>query len=223
MSTATPAPSYRILLVDDHPTFRHGLAQLITAEEGLTICGEAGDAAQGISAARALKPELIILDISLPGSNGLELIKMILAELPQMPILVLSVHDESHFAIRAIRAGAKGYLMKSETPEQIVSAIRILLGGGSYLSLSLADRLIFKTIQSIDAGVGSPIDNLSDRELEVFQRLGEGLGTREIAELLHLSMKTVETHRAHIKEKLACKSGSEVVRFAIDWVTRESV
>lgn len=211
----------RILVVDDHPVFRRGLAVVIGEEEGLTICGEAEDIAKGIEATRRLKPDLAIIDISLPGANGIELIKMMIAEMPMLPILALSMHDETHFAMRAFKAGAKGYIMKSEPSDQIILAIRKVRSGGLHLSPRLADRLIFRAIQSVDAGMGSPMDTLSDREFEVFRHLGKGLGTREIAGILNVSGKTVETHRGHIKEKLNCKRGSEVVRFAIDWVTHE--
>ena len=175
---AVRTDSCRILIVDDHPIFRRGLAAVIGEEDGLSICGEAEDAARGIEAMRRLIPNLAIIDIALPGANGLELIKMMLAEQSGLPIMVMSVHDESQFAMRALKAGAKGYIMKSEPPKQIVAGIRTIQSG-VYASLELADRLIFKAIQSIDAGEVSPVDALSDRELEVFHHLGAGLGTRK--------------------------------------------
>jgi len=220
--TPQETPMCRILIVDDHPTFRRGLAAVIGEERGLSICGEAGSAETGIDALRRLQPDMAIIDISLPGTNGIELIKMMLSEAPKLPILVVSVYDESRYGLRAFRAGAKGYLLKTEPPAQILSAIRTVGTGRLYVSLQLANRLIFKTIQSIDAGASSPLDALTDREFEVFELLGKGMGTEEIAGILHVSRKTIETHRVHIKEKLGCNTSSEMVRFAIDWVTREN-
>jgi DNA-binding NarL/FixJ family response regulator len=144
------------------------------------------------------------------------------AEQPALAFLVLSMHDETYFALRALRAGARGYVMKAEAPSEILAALRKIRKGELYVSPRLGDRLIFRAIQSLEEGMGTLVDRFSDRELEVFQLLGKGLGTREIAETLHLSAKTVETHRAHLKEKLGCKGANEVVRFAIDWVTKET-
>jgi DNA-binding NarL/FixJ family response regulator len=215
-------PPARILLVDDHPTFRRGLAAAIAEHADLVVCGEAEDAQKALEAMRRLKPDIAIIDISLPGTNGIELIKQMVAEQPTLAFLVLSMHDETYFALRALRAGAKGYVMKAEAPSEIIAAIRKIQKGELYVSPRLGDRLIFRAIQSLEEGMGSLVDRFSDRELEVFQLLGKGLGTREIAETLHLSGKTVETHRAHLKEKLGCKSANEVVRFAIDWVSKEA-
>jgi DNA-binding NarL/FixJ family response regulator len=216
------APPCRILLVDDHPTFRRGLAAAIGEDAGLTVCGEAEDAHKALEAMRRLKPDVAVIDISLPGTNGIELIKQMAAEQPALAFLVLSMHDETYFALRALRAGARGYVMKAEAPAEILAAIRKVQKGDLYVSPKLGDRLIFRAIQSLEEGTGSLVDRFSDREFEVFQLLGKGMGTREIAESLHLSAKTVETHRAHLKEKLGCKGANEVVRFAIDWVTKET-
>jgi DNA-binding NarL/FixJ family response regulator len=216
------SPPARILVVDDHPTFRRGLASTIAEHADLTVCGEAEDAQKALEAMRRLKPDVAIVDISLPGANGIELIKQMAAEQPDLAFLVLSMHDETYFALRALRAGAKGYVMKAEAPSEIIAAIRKIRRGDLYVSPRLGDRLIFRAIQSLEEGMGSLVDRFSDREFEVFQLLGKGLGTREIAETLHLSAKTVETHRAHLKEKLGCKGANEVVRFAIDWVTKET-
>ena len=218
---AAPRPA-RILVVDDHPTFRRGLAAAIAEHEDLVVCGEAEDAQKALEAMRRLTPDIVIVDISLPGANGIELIKQMAAEQPGLAFLVLSMHDETYFALRALRAGAKGYVMKAEAPSEIIVAIRKIRKGELYVSPRLGDRLIFRAIQSLEEGMGTLVDRFSDRELEVFQLLGKGLGTREIAENLHLSAKTVETHRAHLKEKLGCKGANEVVRFAIDWVTKET-
>lgn len=210
-----------VLIVDDHPVLRHGIAQLINHEKDLVVCGEAESAPTALEAMRRLKPDIALLDISLQGTNGIELIKLMRAEHPKLPILMLSMHDESLYALRALRAGARGYVMKGEAMEHVLTAIRKVLEGDIYVSPRFSERLVFKAIQSLEGGMGSPVDKLSDRELEVLQLLGKGFGTREIANELHLSIKTIETHRAHIKEKLGFKDAGEMVRFAIDWVTRE--
>lgn len=211
----------RILIVDDHPVFRRGIAALVSEQEDLTVCGEADGAPSALDAMRRLKPDLALLDISMPGANGIELVKLMLAEQPKLPILILSMHDESLYALRALRAGAKGYVMKAEAMTQVIAAIRKALNGEIYVSPRFSERLVFKAIQSLEGGMGSPVDKLSDRELEVLQLLGRGFGTREVANELHLSVKTIETHRAHIKEKLGFKDAGEMVRFAIDWVAQE--
>lgn len=210
-----------VLIVDDHPVFRHGIASLINAEADLVVCGEAANAQLALAAMRSLKPDVALLDISLPGTNGVELIKLMKAEQPKLPLLVLSMHDESLYALRALRAGALGYVMKAEALNHVLTALRKVLKGDIYVSEKFSERLIFKAIQSIDGGLGSPVDKLSDRELEVLELLGRGFGTREIANELHLSVKTIETHRAHIKEKLGFKDAGEMVRFSIEWVAQE--
>jgi DNA-binding NarL/FixJ family response regulator len=215
-------PQRRVLLVDDHPVVRHGIAQLIQNESDLAVCGEAESAPAALEVMRQQRPDLAILDISLQGTNGIELIKLMRAEMPKIRILMLSMHDESLYALRALRAGARGYVMKGEAVEHLLTAMRKILDGEIYVSPRFSERLVFKAINSLEGGLGSPVDNLSDRELEVLQLLGKGFGTREIAGELHLSIKTIETHRAHIKEKLGLKDAGEMVRFAIDWVARES-
>lgn len=217
---ASPAKK-TVLIVDDHPVFRHGIASLINAEADLVVCGEAANAQLALTAMRSLKPDVALLDISLPGTNGVELIKLMKAEQPKLPLLVLSMHDESLYALRALRAGALGYVMKAEALNHVLTALRKVLKGDIYVSEKFSERLIFKAIQSIDGGLGSPVDKLSDRELEVLELLGRGFGTREIANELHLSVKTIETHRAHIKEKLGFKDAGEMVRFSIEWVAQE--
>ncbi len=197
------------------------MAALLAEQPDLAVCGEAENAQRGLQAMRELTPDVALVDINLPGANGLELIKLMLAEQPKLLILVVSMHDESLYALRSLRAGAKGYLMKAEALEQIVNAVRKVASGDIYVTPRFSERLVFKAIQSLEGGMGSPVDRLSDRELEVLQLLGKGLGTRDIAESLHLSVKTIETHRAHIKEKLGFKEAAEMVRFAIDWVVHE--
>lgn len=209
------------MIVDDHPVFRHGIAALIENEPDLIVCGQADNAPMALDVMRKLSPDVALLDISLPGTNGIELVKLMKAEQPRLLIVMLSMHDESLYALRALRAGAKGYVMKAEAMMHVMTAIRKVLSGDIYVSPRFSERLVFKAIQSLEGGMGSPVDRLSDRELEVLQLLGRGFGTREIASELHLSIKTIETHRAHIKEKLGFKDAGEMVRFAIDWVAQE--
>jgi len=218
---STAAAQKRVLVVDDHPVFRRGIIALITEQPDLAVCGEADTAPAALDAMRRLQPDVALIDISLPGTNGIELLKSMLAEQSKLAVLMLSMHDESLYALRALRAGAKGYVMKAEAMSNVVGALRKVLGGEVYVSPRFSERLVFKAIHSLDGGMGSPVDKLSDRELEVLQLFGRGFGTREIANELHLSIKTIETHRAHIKEKLGFKDGGEMVRFAIDWVAQE--
>jgi DNA-binding NarL/FixJ family response regulator len=214
-----PAPikERRIVIVDDHPLFRKGLEQLInSSDDAFTICGEAGDAAQGMTVIRQLKPDLVIVDLSLPGANGIELIKNIRAEFGKLPVLILSMHDESLYALRALRAGAQGYVMKQEALENVITAIREVLAGRPYLSQEMSAKLITNFASGSDQG--NPTDKLSDRELEILELIGKGRDVREIARALHISAKTVETHRAHIKEKLNLKNARQVTRFAVQWL-----
>jgi DNA-binding NarL/FixJ family response regulator len=217
----TSSEKRRVLIVDDHPVFRHGISALINAEADLHVCGEASSSPTALDAMRNLKPDVALLDISLPGTNGIELIKLMKAEQPKLPLLILSMHDESLYALRALKAGALGYVMKAEALTHVLDALRKVLVGEIYVSPRLSERLIFQAIQSVDGTGGSPVDRLSDRELEVLELLGRGFGTKEIAAELHLSVKTIETHRAHIKEKLGFRDAGEMVRFAIDWVAQE--
>jgi DNA-binding NarL/FixJ family response regulator len=218
-SSAENAPK-RILLVDDHPVFRHGLSEFISRNSGLTVCGHADSAPHALAAMRELNPDFAIVDVSLPGTNGIELIKLMKAEQPRLSILVMSMHDESIYALRALKAGASGYIMKSEAINHVINAIHRVLEGKIFVSPRFSEQLIFKAIQSLDSGVGSSIDLLTDRELEVLELLGRGKGTRAIANSLHLSVKTIETHRAHIKEKLSLRDSNELTKFAVEWVAR---
>ncbi len=207
----------RIVIVDDHPLFRKGLEQLISSsDDAFAICGEAGDAAEGMSVIRKLKPDLAIVDLSLPGANGIELIKNIRAEFQKLPVLILSMHDESLYALRALRAGAQGYVMKQEALENVINAIREVLAGRPYLSHEMSAKLI--TNFASGTNQADPTDKLSDRELEILELIGKGRDVREIALALHISTKTVETHRAHIKVKLNFKNAREVTRFAVQWL-----
>ena len=208
----------RLLLVEDHPVTREGLAQLLNQQPDLQVCGEAGTAPEALTVAENLKPDLVLVDIALGGTSGLELIKDLACRHPTLPVLVLSTHDELLYAERSLRAGAKGYVMKHEPTERVMAAIRQVLRGGVYLSEQMQNRLFQKVVRGIGVPQASEIDQLSDRELEVLELVGEGCTTAQIAASLHLSVSTVETHRAHIKEKLELESGTELVRRAVEWV-----
>jgi len=217
--TAKPR-KHRIFLVDDHPVTREGLARLINHEPDLTVCGEAGTAARAVPEIEALKPDLVIIDVSLAtGASGLELIKDLAARRgPRLRMLALSTHDEALYAERALRAGAKGYVMKQEPTERVMQAIRKILDGEVYLSRAMNDRMLRKMTGPHPSPLGSEIEQLSDRELEIYRLLGRGRGTRQIAAELRVSVSTVETHRAHIKDKLRLASAPELVRHAVEWV-----
>ena len=221
MDAPTLSKTYKVLVIDDHPVFRKGIVALLGEEENLTICGEAEDAMKALGAMRKFEPDIAVVDISMPGTNGIELTKSMLSERPDLKILVLSMHDETLYALRALRAGAKAYVMKAEAMDYVSEAIKKIIAGGIYVSPRFSERLVFRAVQSMDSGLGSPVDKLSDREMEVLHLLGKGFGTREIAAELHLSIKTIETHRMHIKDKLDFKDASEMVRFAIDWVSQQ--
>ena len=209
----------RIVIVDDHPLFRKGLEQLIHSDGTFAVCGEAGNGADAMEVIRKLNPNLAIVDLSLPGANGIELIKNIRAEFPKLPILVLSMHDESLYALRALRAGAEGYVMKHEAMANVIQAIREVFNGRPYLSPAMAAQVITKFAHRNAEGEADPVERLSDRELEILELIGKGREVRQIAKLLHLSPKTVETHRAHIKDKLDLKNSREVARFALQWLS----
>ena len=212
----------RIVIVDDHPLFRKGLEELINdSDNDFAVCGQASDAAQAMSVIRELKPDLAIVDLSLPGANGIELIKNIRAEFPKLPILVLSMHDESLYALRALRAGAQGYVMKQEALEKVIGAIDGVFAGRPYLSPEMSAKLISSFASGKDES--DLTDKLSDRELEILEMVGKGRDVREIAKLLHLSPKTVETHRAHIKEKLNLANARQVARYAVQWVDQQTI
>lgn len=226
--SAPPSPvKSRLLLVDDHPVVRQGLAQLLNQEPDLAVVGQATNAIQGLDAARQLLPDLAVVDISMHGASGLDLVKDLRSFLPKLPILVLSMHDESLYAERALRAGARGYVMKQEATENVVTAIRRILAGHLHVSEAMSTRMVSKAVGAQPAnGAGSgegrrEVDSLSDRELQVLGLIGRGKGTRAVAGELHLSIKTVETYRAHLKEKLHLKDAPELVRFAVEWVHRE--
>lgn len=214
---ASAAKKCRVLLVDDHPIVRQGLALLIDREPDLAVCGEAGGANSIFHAITTLRPDMVILDISLSGPDGLDVLKEIRMKTSTLPVLILSMHDESIYAERAMRAGANGYIMKQEATEKVLVAIRRILQGDVYLSDRLTSTMLQQYMRGDSNAKKSPLVNLTDRELEVFRLIGEGHGTRQIAEELHLSVKTIESYQAHIKEKLALRNARELVQHAIEW------
>lgn len=210
-----------VFIVDDHPIVRQGLALLINREPDLIVCGDAEEAGSALGQIEALKPALVVVDISLNGPDGLDLLKNLRARDPKLPVLILSMLDESLYAERALRAGASGYIMKQEATERVLVAIRRILAGEIYVSDRMADRMLHRFVGGADVEERSPIACLTDRELEVFRLIGQGNGTRQIAEQLHISVKTVESYQAHIKEKLSLKSGRELVQSAIQWTVSD--
>jgi DNA-binding NarL/FixJ family response regulator len=219
----TPAKK-RVLIVDDHPIFRAGLTGLVNLEAGLTVCGEANDAAQAMQAVEKLHPDLVLLDMSLPGKGGLELLKDIRAIAPQTPVLIISMHDETLYAERVIKAGGRGYIMKQEGPEKIVQAVRKVLSGGISGSERIAAQILdaMSGGKSGKSGTSSSVSTLTDREFEVYRLLGQGKEPHEIARTLHLSIKTVDTHRAHIRQKLGLRNATELIHHATRWVGEQS-
>jgi len=207
----------KVFVVDDHPIVRQGLALMINAEDDLTVCGAAEEAQTALPAIAETRPDLLIIDISLNGPDGLELVKHVRVLFPELPILVLSMHDETTYAERALRARANGYIMKQEATEKVLVAVRRILSGGIYLSDRMANKVLHQYMSGAANARHSRISELSDRELEVFRLIGDGHGTRQIAEQLRLSVKTVETYQAHIKEKLLLRTGRELVQQAIFW------
>ncbi|MCX6857647.1 MAG: response regulator transcription factor [Verrucomicrobia bacterium] len=212
----------RILLIDDHPIMRHGLAQLLGSEEGLKICGEAGSAREGMIAAETLKPDLVIIDLTLPDKHGLELLKDLQVQHPGLRCLVLSMHDEDLYAERALRAGARGYIMKEAAADHLVTAVRKILSGGLYLSEDLASKMIEQLSGVRGKSGATGVENLTDRELEVLALIGQAVATKNIAVRLKISTRTVEAHRAHIKEKLGITDGAALVKYAVQWVEGKS-
>jgi DNA-binding NarL/FixJ family response regulator len=207
----------RVLLVDDHPIVRQGLALLIDREGDLSVCGEADGAHSAFHAIETLRPDMVVLDISLSGPDGLDVLKEIRMKTASLPVLILSMHDESIYAERAMRAGANGYIMKQEATEKVLVAIRRILQGEVYLSDRLTNTMLQQYVRGVSRTKMSPLVSLTDRELEVFRLIGEGHGTRQIADELHLSVKTIESYQAHIKEKLALRNARELVQHAIEW------
>lgn len=223
-SPAHPSRSakYRVLLVDDHPMTREGLAAIVNRQPDLEVCCEAGNPAEAISALPKARPDLLVTDMSMPGRSGIEFLKDVHALLPDLPILVLSMHDELLYAERALRAGARAYLMKDAGSAKVLEAIRQVLSGEAYVSPQMVARLLDGMTGHRPRGATSPIEKLSDREFEVFQLLGGGKSTKEIAQALHLSPKTVDVHRGRIKGKLQLKTATALLHHAVRWVEAQA-
>lgn len=223
----TPLPAAKVkktkvLLVDDHPTMREGLIRVIEREADLTVCGEAESIQRALEMIGSSNPDIAVVDISLGGENGIELIKDIKVRYPQLPVLVHSMHDESVYAERSLRAGAKGYIGKKEPPQKLLQAIRDVLQGEISLSAAMTRQILHAVGGDRADRKTSPFRELSDREFEVFELTGQGLGTKEIAGMLHLSEKTIQAHRDHIRQKLNLADGRGLTRFAIRWVESQS-
>ncbi len=212
----------RIVLVDDHPAVREGLAESINRESGLIVCGQAEDQAGALRVVETSSPDLVVLDISLKNSSGLELIKDLRARWPRVLILVVSMHDENLYAERVLRAGAHGYVTKQEATQLVIQAIRHVLGGGIYLNERISAGILARLKAKQEPAADSITALLAERELEVFEMTGQGLSTREIAQQLHIDSKTVDTYRARIKEKLNLQSSSALLKMAIQWQRERS-
>ena len=211
----------QVLIVDDHPVVRDGLATIINHERDMNVCGEADDAYQALKTVTELKPDVVVVDISLKNSDGIELTKSIKTKHPKLSVIVLSVRDESLYAERALLAGAQAYLMKDAASENIIKAIRTVLRGEIYVSNTIAKKFLHKVAGDKTGTTKTTIENLSDRELEIFLLIGEGCKASQIAKQLHLSVKTVETYRGRLKEKLHLNSAAELLQYAIKWAKSE--
>ncbi len=213
-----PSDRKRILLVDDHPFMRAGLGALIDRQSDLMVCGEAGNPSEAFEQLPRTKPDLVLSDLTMPGRSGLEFIKDLLASAPGLAVLIISMHDEAVYAERALRAGARGYIMKEAGGENLLTAIRQVLRGEVYVSPKMSARILENLSGGRPRGSSSPIEKLTDREFEVFQMIGQGKSTRDIAEQLHLSPKTVDVHRSNIKVKLELRDATSLIRHAVRWV-----
>lgn len=214
--------AYRVLIVDDHPIVREGLERLLSRESDLVVCGQAEDASRALELLASAHPDLAIVDISLASGNGLDLVRQMRAKSPEIRILVSSMHDESLYAERALRAGARGYINKQQATEKIVEALRRILDDRIYLSERMTDRLLSKVVDRSERRKKISVDRLSNRELQVLELIGNGVGTAEIAERMILSIKTVETYRQRIRQKLSLKNGAALASFASQWVLEEA-
>src|SRR5256885_1579640 len=220
---ATKVNAKKILLVDDHPVLRKGLVRLIDAKDEFVVCGEASNAAEAVTLIRDLRPDLVIVDIGLPGTSGIELTKTIRGEFPKLPILILSMHEEALYATRALRAGAMGYIVKQDAIDNIAAALHEALNGRRYLSPVIAAQLQHNGPDGQTTATDDPDSLLTDREFEIFELIGKGHEVREISDALGLSPKTVETHRTNIKEKLKLKNARQVARLAVQWLGQHAV
>ena len=219
----TPPGRKKILLVDDHPMMRAGLAQLINLQPDMIVCGEAGQPSEAFTLLSQSRPDLVLTDLTMPGRGGLEFIKDMIALDSSIHILVNSMHDEVVYAERCLRAGARGYIMKESGSENLLVALRRVIGGQTYVSPGVSESILENLSARKPRGSDSPIRALSDREFEVFQLVGQGKGTREFAEQLHLSSKTIDVHRSHIREKLGLKDATALVRYAVRWLETQSL
>jgi DNA-binding NarL/FixJ family response regulator len=220
---ATKQDAKRILLVDDHPVLRKGLVRLIDSKDEFVVCGEASTAVDAMALIRDLTPDLVIVDIGLPGASGIELTKTISAEFPKLPVLILSMHEEALYATRALRAGAKGYIVKQDAIDNIAVALREALNGRQYLSPVIAIQLQHNGPEAKSTLANDPVSSLTNREFEIFELIGKGREVREISSALGVSPKTVETHRTNIKEKLKLKNARQVTRMAVQWLGQQAV
>ena len=216
-SSSTEVHKHRVFIVDDHPLVREGLTNLINGQNDLVVCGEAKDSAEAMEGIAKERPDVAVIDISLTNESGLELIKNLVRQFPQVAVVVLSMHDEALYAERALRAGARGYVMKHETSKNVLASIRRVLAGGVYVSERIVNRMALRLTSSRRAAARSPVERLSDRELEIFQLLGQGRSPSEIAGDLNLSLKTVQAYCARAKEKFGVTSLTELLRAAIQW------
>jgi DNA-binding NarL/FixJ family response regulator len=216
------SPKRRIFIVDDHAMFRDGLRRLIDLEPDLTVCGDAPDAAGGLRGMRESTPDLVIVDISLDTTSGIDLIKAIKRDYEDMPVLVVSMHSESLYGDRALRAGAMGYVMKSEPATTVVAAIRKVLSGNVHISEKMATLVVSKFVKGEPDQIPSPLEALSDRELEVFRMLGQGKGTREIAQEMNVALPTISSFKNRIKEKLKFKNSTEMILYSLQWFRNET-
>ncbi len=218
----SPTPR-KIFLVDDHPVTRQGVAMLINQEHDFVVCGEADNGPQAVEMMPKAAPDMAIIDITLKTTSGIELLKDLKALMPDLPVLVMSMHDESLYAERALRAGARGYVMKHEPAENVLAAIRRVLAGELHLSERVKEKMLNRLAHRRKDAVAFSMDTLSDREMEVFQLIGNGFGTRQIAERLNLSVKTIDSYREHLKLKLRLENGAHLVHHAIQWMKSENV
>lgn len=212
----------RVFVLDDHPITRYGVVQLIADQPDLAVCAEAETAEEALMKARAARPDLVLADLTMPGKSGLDFIRELLAQLPRTQVLVMSMHDENVYAERVLRAGGRGYIMKSEGGARLLEAIRAVLSGQVYLNTGLSNRILEGCYLSNDTKLPRPTA-LSDREFEVFHLIGQGLSSREVGQRLHLSIKTVATHRLHIREKLKLRTGQDLVRHAVRWAAAQQL
>jgi DNA-binding NarL/FixJ family response regulator len=206
-----------VYLIDDHPVLVQGLSDLINNQADMKVVGTTAEWTKALEDFKKQQPDVVLLDITLKNANGIEVLKNLKVQYPNLNVMMLSMHDENLYAMRALKAGAHGYVMKAAPTEEVINAIRHVLKGEVYVSESIARRMMSQLVGRRKDTTGSPLEDLSDRELEIFTLIGEGQTTRQIAEKLHISIKTVETHRAHIKEKLKLESSTELVQHAIHW------